>query len=125
MRNSAPYERPENLDLSFQPKLKVTIVIPARGNQEKLDLTLAALALQSYPQRLTRTIVIDDGSEIPLQLPRLRPKNSALVRFTAKSGVWGKTRAINEVASTIKSDVIWFLDSDMVTEPDHLAHHMK
>ena len=125
MRNSAPYERPENLDLSFQPKLKVTIVIPARGNQEKLDLTLAALALQSYPQRLTRTIVIDDGSEIPLQLPRLRPKNSELVRFTGKSGLWGKTRAINEVASTVKSDVIWFLDSDMVTEPDHLAHHMK
>ena len=125
MRNSAPYERPLNLDLSFQPRLKVTIVIPARGNQEKVDLTLAALALQSYPQRLTRTIVIDDASEPALVLPKLKPKNSELVRFAGKSLVWGKTRAINQVASSIKSDVIWFLDSDMVTDPDHLAHHMK
>lgn len=74
MRKVAPYERPEDLDLSFQPRLKVTIVIPARSNQEKVDLTLAALALQSYPQRLTRTIVIDDASEPVLVLPKLRPK---------------------------------------------------
>ena len=125
MRNTGPYERPTNLDLSFQPKLTVTILIPARGNQEKLDLTLAALALQSYPQRLMRTIVIDDASEPALVLPHLRPKKSELVRFAGKSGVWGKTRAINQVASTIRSNVIWFLDSDMVTDSEHLAHHMK
>ena len=125
MRKSAPYARPTNLDLAFRPKLKVTIVIPARGNQEKLDLTLASLAQQSYPSKLINVIVIDDGSDTALRLPSLRPIKSEILRYSSKSGVWGKTRAINSATEKIASDVIWFLDSDMVVHPDHLSHHMK
>ena len=120
-----PYSRPSDLSLNFKPQLSVTVIIPARGNQQKLDLTLAALALQSYPAKLTKVIVIDDGSTPPLRAPNLRPAKTQFLRFEAKSGVWGKTRVINEVTRNIKSDVLWFLDSDIVVHPDHLAHHMK
>ena len=65
------YERPASLSLDFKPKLSVTVIVPARNNQAKLDLVLAALAVQSYPSRLTKVIVIDDGSDMKLVLPKI------------------------------------------------------
>ena len=125
MRKSAPYARPDDLRPDFAARLSVTIIIPAHGNQEKLDLALAALALQNYPKKLISVIVIDDGSENYLRLPTLRPERTKLLRFTSTSDMWGKTLTINAAAKNVKSDVIWFLDSDLIVHPDHLREHMK
>ena len=119
------YERPASLSLDFKPKLSVTVIVPARNNQAKLDLVLAALAVQSYPSRLTKVIVIDDGSDMKLVLPKFRPSQCSLVRIENRPGMWGKVDSVNAIASKIKTDAIWCLDSDMVTHPDHLKHHMK
>ena len=119
------FERPENLEIVSRPKLTVAIVVACRGGQEKLDLVLASLAQQSYPATLTKLYIIDDGSEPPIKLPKLRPKRSEIIQFKNKSGHWGKTAATNGSLSKVKEDVIWFVDGDMVFDPDHLAHHMK
>jgi GT2 family glycosyltransferase len=119
------FERPENLEIVARPKLTVAIVVACRGGQEKLDLVLASLAQQSYPATLTKLYIIDDGSEPPIKLPKLRPKRSEIIQFKNKSGHWGKTAATNGSLSKVKEDVIWFVDGDMVFDPDHLAHHMK
>lgn len=34
---------------SWVPSLRVSVVVPAYGDQEKLDLALAGLAAQTYP----------------------------------------------------------------------------
>lgn len=125
MNKVAPYTRPTNLSLDYKPKLSVTVIIPARDNQEKLDLVLASLAFQSYPAKLTKVIVVDDGSSHALRLPSRKPKSTTIIRFPERSGIWGKTLTINAAASDVKSDVLWFLDSDLVVHPDHLAEHMK
>ena len=119
------YERPASLSLDFKPKLSVTVIVPARNNQAKLDLVLAALAVQSYPSRLTKVIVIDDGSDKKLVLPKIRPSQCSLLRIENRPGMWGKVDSVNAIAAKIKTDAIWCLDSDMVTHPDHLKHHMK
>lgn len=119
------FERPDDLEIVQRPKLSVAVVIACRGGQEKLDLTLASIAAQSYPSNLINVYVVDDGSQPPLQMPKIKPAKTKFLRYENKGESWGKTRAINSVASKLKENVFWFVDADMVFDPDHLAHHMK
>jgi GT2 family glycosyltransferase len=119
------YERPQLLKVEEKPHLKVAIVIACRGGQEKLDLTVASLAAQNYPQKLINLYIVDDGSNPALKLPPVRPRSTKIIEFKNTSSQWGKTDAVNFCTSKLKEDVLWFLDADMVVEPSHLSHHMK
>lgn len=119
------YVRPAILNIEEKPHLSVGVVIACREGQEKLDLVLAALAVQSYPTSLTHVYIIDDGSPKPIKLPTIKPKNTKIINFPNEGANWGKTRATNFATSKLKEDVLWFIDADMVMHPDHLAHHMK
>ena len=119
------FERPDQLEITKSPKLSAAVVIACRDGQEKLDLVLAGLSQQSYPSSLTHVYVIDDGSEQALTLPKLRPRNTKLIPYKNSAEKWGKTAATNDVVAKLREDVLWFIDADMIFEPDHLAHHMK
>jgi GT2 family glycosyltransferase len=119
------FSRPDNLTLVAKPKLSVAVVIACRDGQEKLDLVLASLAAQSYPASLTSVYVIDDGSAKALALPTIKPLKTKLISYKNSPGKWGKTAATNDCVARLREDVLWFIDADMVFEPDHLAHHMK
>lgn len=119
------FNRPSELEIVAKPKLTVAVVIACRGGQEKLDLVLASLAAQSYPSRLTQVYIIDDGSESAIVLSKIRPKNTSIIKYKNSANHWGKTAATNDSVAKLKEDVLWFIDADMVFEPDHLAHHMK
>lgn len=119
------FSRPADLSLVARPKLSVAVVIACRDGQEKLDLVLASLAAQSYPSALTAVYVIDDGSAKALALPKVKPLKTRLISYKNSPGKWGKTAATNDCVARLKEDVLWFIDADMVFEPDHLAHHMK
>lgn len=119
------FSRPDNLTLVTKPKLSVAVVIACRDGQEKLDLVLASLAAQSYPAALISVYVIDDGSAKALVLPTIKPLKTKLISYKNSPGKWGKTAATNDCVARLREDVLWFIDADMVFEPDHLAHHMK
>jgi GT2 family glycosyltransferase len=125
--NSLPYRfaRPDDLELVARPKLSVAVVIACRDGQEKLDLVLASLVAQTYPAALISVYVIDDGSAKPLTLPKIKPIKTKLITYKNSPGKWGKTAATNDCVAKLREDVLWFVDADMVFEPDHLAHHMK
>ena len=125
--NHLPYRfsRPDDLELVARPKLSVAVVIACRDGQEKLDLVLASLVAQSYPASLMSVYVIDDGSAKPLILPKIKPSKTKLIAYKNSPGKWGKTAATNDCVAKLREDVLWFVDADMVFEPDHLAHHMK
>jgi GT2 family glycosyltransferase len=125
--NHLPYRfsRPDDLELVARPKLSVAVVIACRDGQEKLDLVLASLVAQSYPASLVSVYVIDDGSAKPLILPKIKPSKTKLIAYKNSPGKWGKTAATNDCVAKLREDVLWFVDADMVFEPDHLAHHMK
>jgi len=119
------FSRPDNLSLVARPKLSVAVVIACRDGQEKLDLVLASLAAQSYLSSLISVYVIDDGSAKALTLPKIKPAKTKLITYPNSPGKWGKTAATNDCIARLQEDVLWFIDADMIFEPDHLAHHMK
>ena len=73
------FERPDDLAILESTNLSVAVVIACRGGQEKLDLTLASIAAQSYPSKLTNVYVIDDGSEPALKLPKIKPVRTKII----------------------------------------------
>lgn len=110
-------------DSQWSPHHTVSVIIPAYGNADKLRLTLAALAAQTYPSELTEVIVVDDNSEPPLRLGPLRPDHTRLVR--PPRGRWGSAYAVNYGASVSNGEVIVRLDADMVPFADHLEAQLR
>ncbi|MCD0443769.1 glycosyltransferase [Glycomyces sp. A-F 0318] len=107
----------------WRPSLAVSVVVPAYGAQDKLDLTLAALAAQSYPSDLMEVVVVDDNSAPPLRLPELRPEHTRLVATTAES--WGSAHAVNTGVAHADGQVVLRLDADMVAFGDHVEAQMR
>ncbi|GAA2865876.1 hypothetical protein GCM10010517_25260 [Streptosporangium fragile] len=106
---------------AWTPSLRVSVVVPAYGGQDKLDLVLAGLAGQTYPAGLTEVIVVDNGSEPPLRLPALRPEGTRLITCP----VPGRAHARNAGLSAATGDVIHWLDSDVVLDRGSVEAHMR
>ncbi len=105
----------------FTPELTVSVVVPAYGGQDKLDLVLAALARQTYPAELTEVIVVDNGSEPPLRLPGTAPKGARLIRCPEP----GRAAARNAGLAEATGEVIHWLDSDVVLTPGAIEAHLR
>jgi GT2 family glycosyltransferase len=101
----------------WRPTLPVSVVIPAYRCQASLDLTLASLARQTYPAGLLEVVVVDDGSQPPLELPKLRPERCRLVR---PAQGWGRANALHTGVANSDGDIIHWLDADMVVYPEHV-----
>ncbi|NUT11244.1 MAG: glycosyltransferase [Nonomuraea sp.] len=111
---------------AWSPGLSVSVVIPAHGGQDKLELTLAALAAQTYPDHLMEVLVVDDGSAPPIRLPEIRPVNTRVV--PVRDG-WGISNAVNTGAKAADGEIIQRLDADMVACREHIEalarwHHV-
>ncbi|MFC4114845.1 glycosyltransferase [Nonomuraea zeae] len=102
---------------SWEPSLRVSVVIPAYDCADALERTIPALARQTYPSELVEIVVADDGSRPPIEVPGAR-----VVRV---ADGWGRgaARQTGQLAAT--GDVIHWLDSDMLLAEDHLEAHMR
>ncbi|TYB67088.1 glycosyltransferase family 2 protein [Nonomuraea sp. PA05] len=107
----------------WEPTLTVTVVIPAHDRQETLDLTLAALSAQSYPEHLMDVVVVDDGSATPLVLPEIVPARTKLV--SAPPGGWGRAWAVQAGIDTAAGEVVFVLDADMVPHRRHVEAQLR
>ncbi|MEU4546599.1 glycosyltransferase [Nonomuraea dietziae] len=110
----------------WSPSLSVSVVVPSHGGPH-LDLTLAALAAQTYPEHLMEVVVVDDGSAPPIELPEIRPVNARIVRVTDG---WGISHAVNTGVKAADGEIIQRLDSDMVAGREHIEamarwHHVS
>ncbi|MEV0969767.1 glycosyltransferase [Microtetraspora glauca] len=106
---------------SWTPRLRVSVVIPAYGGQDKLDLVLAGLAVQTYPAELTEVLVVDNGTTPALRLPELRPAGTRLIRCETP----GRADARNAGLAASGGDVVHWLDSDVVLERDAVEAQMR
>ncbi|WP_063765534.1 glycosyltransferase [Herbidospora cretacea] len=100
---------------SWRPAKTVSVVIPARDCQPKLDLTLAALAAQDYPAHLMEVIVVNDGG--PLSVP-------PGVRLVPNEG-WGIAWAVRTGFGHATGEVVLRLDADVVPSRGHVGAHMR
>ena len=121
-RNDYSVLEPPSLG-EWEPELSVSVVIPAYGGQERLDLTLASMAAQSYPSGLMEVVVVDDGSDPALRLPSIHPEHTRLVK--APEDGWGPGHAVQAGVEATKASVVMRLDSDMVVGRRHVEAQMR
>ena len=112
------------LDDAWEPRDLLSVVIPAFDCQPQLDLTLAALHAQRYPQDLFEVVVADDGSAQPLRIPDTAPVNTRILRLD-RTNQWGRARACAAGAQAAAGEILLFLDADMIVFEDHLRAHSR
>ena len=108
---------------AFVPELPASVILACYAEQGKLDKLLAALEGQTYPRNLFEVIVVDDGSQPPLELPRSTPLDVRVVRQVRRG--FGGERARNTGLRAAAHDVLLFLDGDMLPEAGWLAAHAR
>ncbi len=113
----------EPLD-TFTPTMPVSVIIPYyQTPAETLARTLAALEGQTYSRELFEVIIVDDGSEPPLERPRSTPLDVKVVRQERRG--FGAPRARNTGVRAAAHDILLFLDSDMMAEAGWMAGHAR
>ena len=113
----------EPLD-TFTPTLPVSVIIPYyQTPAETLARTLAALEGQTYPRELFEVVIVDDGSEPPLERPPSSPLDVRVVRQERRG--FGAPRARNAGAQAASHDILLFLDSDVLAEAGWMADHAR
>ena len=108
---------------SFEPRLPVSVVVTYYEAPEALELTLAALESQTYPQELFEVVIVDDGSRTPLTTPAGSPLKVRVVHQEDRG--FGLARARNTGARAASSEILVFLDCDMMPEAEWLAEHAR
>ena len=114
--DTAPLER-------FEPCLRATVVLPYYQAPDALALTLAGLERQSYPRHLFEVIVVDDGSDPPLELSEPSPLDVRVIHQPDLG--FGLARARNNGARAAQGDIVVFLDCDMIPAEEWLAAHAR
>ena len=109
---------------AFTPTMPVSVIIPCyQTPPETLARTLAALEAQTYPRELFEVVVVDDGSEPPLKLPRSTPLDIKAMR--QEHCGFGAPRARNTGVQAASGDIVLFLNSDTMAEAGWMAAHAR
>ncbi len=109
----------------WQPTKSVSIVIPSY-NSATLPFTLASIAAQDYPEDLLEVIVVDDGSEPPVELGEYAHPNTRVMRIRYEDGEgWGRANGTYRAIEASTGDIIYWVDSDMVLFRDNVRQHAK
>lgn len=109
----------------WEPTMKVSVVTAA-FNSKTLDLTLASLAAQDYPEDLLEVIVIDDGSEPAVEIGPYAPENTRVIRVHEELGEgWGRSNALRIGIEASDGEIIYWVDSDMILFSDNVREHAK
>ena len=108
---------------AFAPSLPVSVIVPCFEAPEALALTLAGLERQRFPRHLFEVVVVDDGSQPPIEAPGATPLAVRVVRQQRRG--FGLARARNAGARAAAHDILVFLDGDVIAEADLLAAHAR
>ena len=106
----------------FRPARPVSVVIPTYQAPVALGLAVAGLERQDWPRELLEVVVVDDGSDPPVE-----PPDSALdlrvVRQPRRE--FGLARARNTGARSAAHDILVFLDGDVIAEAGLIRAHAR
>lgn len=115
-----------NIPLSFQPKTKVTVIIPARNEAENITSCLSSVCQQNFPTDYYEVLLVDDHSTdqtsaiaTTLKYPNL--KIISLADHIDKNKIqsfkkMGIATAIDQATGTL----IVTTDADCIVNPDWL-----
>jgi GT2 family glycosyltransferase len=104
--------------------LFVTVVIPAYNCAPSLERCLSSLVTQTYPRHRYEIVVVDDGSTdntAEIAQSHARAWSGRLSVISKANGGPASARNAGVSATDDDVDVVAFIDSDCVAEPDWLA----
>lgn len=109
--------------LPVHPPL-VSVIIPARDEEQAIERTVRALLAQTYPA--LEVIVVDDHSQDSTGaiLQRIAREDPRLVAFRGEDtppGWLGKPWALHQGSLRAKGELLLFVDADVLYEPDAVA----
>ena len=108
---------------AFTPALPVSVIVPCYQAPQALALTLAGLERQDWPAELLEVVVVDDGSEPPLERPEHNSLDLRVIR-QPRDG-FGLARARNAGVLAAAHDILVFLDSDVIAEAGLIRAHAR
>lgn len=94
----------------------VSVIVPVFNDQEGIDKCLCSLLRQSYPRERYEIIVVDNGSDPPVRLPKSSGTHVSLLR----EGRPGSYVARNCGIRAAKGEILAFTDADVVVASDWL-----
>ena len=92
----------------------ISVVVPAYNAEPTLDSALAPLVGLLLDREIVELIVVDDGSTDATA----EVATEAGARVVPSGGRLGPAGARNAGAAAAKGNVIWFVDADVVVQPD-------
>ena len=107
----------------FVPERPVSVIVPCYEASGPLALTLAGLQRQDWPRELLEVLVVDDGSEPPLERPAGAPPDLKIVRQPRRG--FGLARARNLGARAAAHGILVFLDGDVIPEAGLIRAHAR
>lgn len=100
----------------------VSIIVPARDEEEDIEATVRALLAQTYPD--FEVIVIDDRSvdATPQILARIDDPRLTVIRGEEPPAGWlGKPWALHQGSLRARGELLLFVDADVVYAPETVA----
>ena len=102
----------------------ISVVIPTFKKPEPLRETLASLRQLDYPTDRCEIIVVDDGPDHETEsIVDAAGSDPPPIRYLAQTH-GGAATARNHGAREASSEVVVFLDDDMLVPPDLIARHL-
>lgn len=95
----------------------MSVIVPCFEAPEALALTLAGLERQRFPRDLFEVVVVDDGSQPPIEVPGATPPAVRVVRRKRRG--FGLAPARNAGVRAVAHDILVFPDNDLYG-PEHL-----
>lgn len=110
---------------ALTPRLSVSVIIPTKDQPLVADV-VEMLADQSYPDDLVEIIVVDDGSQRPLDPSDLSDRAAPRVRVVPhESAGFGAGAARRAGATVAQHDILAFVDSDLRVPFHYLEAHAR
>lgn len=99
---------------------KVSIVVPAYNEEERISETIRSLQAVDYPKRLIEIIIVNDGSrDSTAQVIRRHLGGKGLI-FVDNTKNKGKAACLNQGIGIAKGEFIACMDADSQVSPDIL-----
>lgn len=120
-------QMPEFIPTAIVPSTKITVIIPARNEEESIGHCLTALLQQSYPRHLTEIIVVNDYStDGTAEKVRNHPaENVRLINLIDHLGTNTinsyKKKAIEVAIAAATGDLIITTDADCTAPPGWIS----
>jgi cellulose synthase/poly-beta-1,6-N-acetylglucosamine synthase-like glycosyltransferase len=111
-------KQPEEVTLLVDPQLKLSVILPARNEEQNIRNCLESLCSQNYPKELFEIILIDDHStdQTHAIAEKFSKRCSNLTVIKAQSVISSspKKDAITQGIAIAKGDIIVTTDADVI-----------